>query len=182
MARPPRLTDEEILRRAREVFLERGFSARTRQISIAVGMTWGAIVLRFQDKQELFRQAMAGESPPHLAAASREMAADAGVPGLLDHVRLQLWRQWPQRLHRRLASTTEIVESEPPGLRDWLSAALQVHAGRGAVRSDLSAPALARMVLALLIGDVAQRYMGRTMVLPDDPVLIDGMVALLKGC
>jgi AcrR family transcriptional regulator len=182
MGRPPRLTNEEILERAREVFLDRGFSARTRQVASAVGMTWGAIALRFTDKQELFRQAMAVDWPPHPAAASSEVAEDAGLPALLAHVRRQVWQNWPQCLHRRLANTADIVDSEPPGLRDGLSAALQVHAGRGAVRSDLGARALATLVLALLTGDVAQRYLIRAKVLPEDPGLIDGLVALLKGC
>jgi AcrR family transcriptional regulator len=59
MTRRPTLTDDEILRRARAVFVERGYGARTRQIAAAVGLTWGAIVLRFRDKRQLFLQATA---------------------------------------------------------------------------------------------------------------------------
>jgi AcrR family transcriptional regulator len=182
MGRPPVLSDAEILRRAREVFLERGISARTRQLASAVGLTWGAIVWRFTDKHELFRRAMAAPAPPALEVFGDEQADDADLTGLLQRVRLQLWHEWPQHLQLRLASTTERVPGEPQGLREGLCAALQAHAGRGTVRRDLGAGALARMVMALLVGDVAQRYLLRDKELPEDPVLVDGVVALLKGC
>ena len=48
MARRRLLTDDEILARVRPIFVERGFSARTRQVAAAAGLTRGAIAMRPQ--------------------------------------------------------------------------------------------------------------------------------------
>ena len=58
MNRRSGLTNDQIVARARAVFVERGYAARTQQIAAAVGLTWGAIALRFGTKQALFTQAM----------------------------------------------------------------------------------------------------------------------------
>ena len=58
MGRHKTLSDQDILRRARPVFLNRGLDARTRDVAAAVGMTWAAIALRFGSKRGLFEQAM----------------------------------------------------------------------------------------------------------------------------
>ena len=60
MSRTPTLSDEVIAARARPLFVERGFGARTKQIADAVGLSWGAIALRFGSKRSLFTLAMAG--------------------------------------------------------------------------------------------------------------------------
>ena len=48
MARRRLLSDDEILARVRPIFVERGFSARTRQVAAAAGLTSGAIAMRLQ--------------------------------------------------------------------------------------------------------------------------------------
>ena len=54
MGRRKTLADQDILRRARPVFLNRGFDARTRDVAAAVGLTWGAIAFQFGSKRALF--------------------------------------------------------------------------------------------------------------------------------
>jgi len=179
MARRPILSDEEVLRRARAVFVEWGYGARTKQISAAVGLTWGAIALRFGDKRQLFRRAMAG---PLLEPGEPrcDHAAGADLRGLLEGLRSHLWERWPQRLQYRLAMKTADRDGEPDGLQDWLAAALERARG-GVVRSDLSARELAQAVLMFLVGDVARRFMAREQTLTQDPVFIDSLVVLLSG-
>jgi len=180
MARHPSLTDDEILRRARAVFVERGYAARTRQISDAVGMTWGAIVLRFRDKRDLFTQAMA--SPSADACEGKwPQAAHVGLPGLLERLRSHLWEQWPLRLQYRLAMPPDGHGGETERLVDRLADALQAHARDGAVRSDMGARELARLVLALLVGDVAERFVARDTTPPDDGAFIERVTLLLSG-
>jgi AcrR family transcriptional regulator len=78
MARRPFLSDEEILTRARSVFVERGYAASTRQIVAAVGLTWGAIAVRFGSNRGLFTHAMAGPDEPAREQLPR-FAAPAGT-------------------------------------------------------------------------------------------------------
>ncbi len=180
MARRRIFSDEEILRRARAVFVEFGFGARTKQISAAVGLTWGAIALRFGDKRKLFSRAMAG---PILGPGERpcEPAPGADLRGLLEGLRSHLWEWWPQRLQYRLATKTVDLDSEPDGLVDWLAATLEAHARSGEVRSDMSTDALAQAVVALLVGDVAQRFVAREPSPTRDRTFVDRVVCLLSG-
>jgi AcrR family transcriptional regulator len=178
MARRPFLSDEEILSRARRVFVERGYAASTRQIVAAVGLTWGAIALRFGSKRGLFTQAMAGPLEP----AAWEHEGQADLPGLLERLRSHLWEQWPLRLQYRLAATAAgRPGDEPDGLAARLAAALHAHARHGSLRSDMSVEALARVVLALLTGDVAQRFVERERTLKADPAFIGGVIRLLAA-
>lgn len=180
MSRTPTLSDEEIAARARPVFVERGFSARTKQIADAVGLSWGAIALRFGSKRSLFTLAMAGplQQPVHADCAQQ---GGADLPGLLQRLRAHLWECWPLRLQVRLAAPTAGPGEEADALVPKLAAALEVHALRGTVRSDIGASALAQMVLALVTGDVAQRFVARERTLTQDPAFIDAMVHLLSG-
>ena len=180
MAGRPTITDDEILRRARSVFVERGYGARTRQIAAAVGLTWGAIVLRFSDKRELFMRAMARPDPKSCEQFSQEGAAD--LSDLLERLRSRLWEQWPLRLQYRLAVPEADHDSEPDGIVEALAAALEAHARGGAVRSDMSAKALAHVVLALLVGEVAQRFMARERGLAGDGTFVERVMFLLSPC
>jgi AcrR family transcriptional regulator len=174
------ITNAEVLERARAVFVERGYAARTKQISAAVGLTWGAIALRFGDKQGLFVRAMAepARTPETMACPH----ADAeGLPSLLERLRRLLWERWPLCVHVRLAPTTAESDDLAERLAADLTAALQVQARNGSIRSDIGAETLARVVLALLIGDVAQRFVARQSTLSDEPALIDGIVRLLAA-
>ena len=179
MARRPTLTNEEILARARSVFVERGYGARTRQVAAAVGLTWGAIALRFGSKQALFTQAMAAPArEPGEPACEQRAAPD--LPGLLQRLRTHLWERWPLRLQYRLAATTAGPDDEPERLVRGLAISLEAHARHGSVRSDMNATALAHVVLALLTGDVAQRFVAREETLAAEPAFIGGVVRLLS--
>ncbi|HTT12201.1 MAG TPA: helix-turn-helix domain-containing protein [Burkholderiaceae bacterium] len=182
MSRRPTLTDDEILRRARAVFAEHGYAARTSQLAAAVGLTWPALVFRFGGKTELFRQAMAGS----ICAAEAADWLGAGAAGLrrpLEQLSAYLLLRWPLHLHRRLATKAfaarEANDVDLDQVGDWLRFTLEVLAARGMVRADLPANTLAKAILSLLVGDVARRFLAGDRSLTPDAGLLDGVIALL---
>ncbi len=58
MARPPKITNEEILAAARQIFLEQGGNASTLLIAEKAGISEASIFKRFGTKQALFLAAM----------------------------------------------------------------------------------------------------------------------------
>ena len=58
MGRPKAIEDEDLLRKARQVFRERGYKVSTRELAKAVGLSQAALYLRYKDKDELFFAAL----------------------------------------------------------------------------------------------------------------------------
>ncbi|MEH2461339.1 TetR/AcrR family transcriptional regulator [Nostoc sp.] len=58
MARIPRITNQQILEAARQVFLQQGFGASTLEIAQQAGISEASIFKRFTTKEELFFAAM----------------------------------------------------------------------------------------------------------------------------
>jgi len=181
MGRHKTLTDQDILRRARPVFLLRGLGARTRDVAAAVGLTWAAIALRFGSKRAMFEQAMEHRSecfqePP------ADVADDVDLRALLRRLRSHLALHWPMYLQLNLSSTaTRHGNDQINGLARWLASMLHQHAGRGEVRSDLPPQDLAAMLLATLIGDAAERFVRREHGDPPDEGLVETMLHLLDA-
>jgi len=178
MARPQRLTEEQIMSRARPVFLDRGYGVSTAQIAKAVGLTWGAIAFRFGSKEALFRRVM---DPP--ANATRpEWTTDSGaeLPELLASLRTYLWELWPLHLQSRLAATTPKFDDEPRRFIEGLASVLESLMQDGSVRRDMEPAALAELVLTLVTGEILQRFIAKARTLPEDASFIDGVVQLLR--
>jgi AcrR family transcriptional regulator len=64
MSRPVTITTEQILDAAREVFLEKGFSASTVEIAQRAGVSEGSLFNRFATKEELFFAAIGASAEP----------------------------------------------------------------------------------------------------------------------
>ncbi len=62
MARTTAIDDEKLLQAAREVFLEKGFNAKTTDIAKYAGISSGSIFRRYCDKETLFLEAMKPEA------------------------------------------------------------------------------------------------------------------------
>lgn len=58
MARIPKITNQQILDAAREIFLQQGFGASTLEIAHAAGISEASIFKRFPTKEELFLASM----------------------------------------------------------------------------------------------------------------------------
>lgn len=178
MARPQFLTEEQIMSRARPVFLDRGYGASTAQIAKAVGLTWGAIAFRFGSKEALFRRVM--EPQANAARPELTVASAADLTGLLASLRAYLWELWPLHLQSRLAGTTPTFEEEPRRFLEGLASVLESLMHEGAVRRDMEPIALAELVLTLVTGEILQRFVAKTATLPEDASFIDGVVQLLR--
>src|SRR5947209_12910711 len=63
MGRQKTITDEEVLRIARNLFLEQGHTATTREIAEAAGISEAVLYQRFGSKDELFFAAMHPRGP-----------------------------------------------------------------------------------------------------------------------
>jgi AcrR family transcriptional regulator len=173
MARHKTLTDEEMLDRVRPLFLAQGRHARTRDLSAAVGLTWGAIARRFDSKQALFLRAMQATEPA-------DDGVDAGLTKRLSALQARLVREWPQQLQLRLCAPSASPASD--GLDAdvaALCAALQRQAERGEVRTAPTPEALGRLVLAVLVGHAARRFVQRDHETSPDNELIDTLLGLL---
>lgn len=180
MARRSQLTDDEIVARARPVFVERGEGARTRQIAAAVGLTWGAITRRFGSKRALMERALA---PPEHGLGCSDIArpGPADLHGLLQRLHAYLGELWPRRLQNRPAAAAAGAGQEPEPLLQQLAALLAEQARRRVIRSDLSPDLLARLLLALATGDVVRRFAARQTPSAADPAFSDGVVRLLSA-
>ena len=143
----------------------------------AVGLSWPALVLRFGGKQALFRRAIS--DPIRRPFETGSMAEGTDLREMLERLRSRLSEQWPMQLQYRLAMGPAEGHSSD-ALTDWLSATLATQARRGAVRADLPAGALAQMVGALLVGDVAQRFVRGEETPACDPTFIDRLMQLLQ--
>jgi AcrR family transcriptional regulator len=65
MARTPKITNEQILDAAREIFLQQGFGASTLEIAQKAGISEASIFKRFLTKEKLFFASMGiSERPP----------------------------------------------------------------------------------------------------------------------
>jgi len=177
MARTRLLTEEQIMSRARPVFLDRGYGVSTTQIAKAVGLTWGAIAFRFGSKEALFRRVM--EPQANAARPEWTVASAADLPQLLASLRTYLWELWPLHLQSRLAATTPQFEEEPRRFLEGLASVLESLMQQGSVRRDMEPAALAELVLTLMTGEILQRFIAKAHTLPEDASFIDGVVRLL---
>lgn len=83
MARKAKITNQQILEAAREVFLEKGFGGSTLEIAQRAGISEASIFKRFSTKEELFFAAMGiPEKPPWF----QELETLAGTGNLKDNL------------------------------------------------------------------------------------------------
>ena len=90
MARPSVIRDEQILQAAREVFLERGFSATTAEVARRAGVAEGTLFNRFATKRDLFHAAMRPDlEEPSFVAALERRVDEPDVRAVLEEVGLE---------------------------------------------------------------------------------------------
>src|ERR1019366_9961665 len=95
MARTKSISDEELLRIARDVFVEAGFAVSTKSIARRAGVSEGVLFQRFSTKEDLFFAAMI-PPPVDLSELFRRQHADgyqafsAVTLAMLDYFRATL--------------------------------------------------------------------------------------------
>lgn len=65
MGRPKKFSDEDILRVARDVFLEKGVHTSTQEVADSIGLSQAALFKRFGTKEELVMKALVPASDPY---------------------------------------------------------------------------------------------------------------------
>ena len=155
MARPIKITDEQILEAARTVFLKEGISASTVEIARLAGVSEGSIFRRFPTKDALFRAAI---KPPAVPSWVRELDLLAGQGEMRDNLTRivgEIIRFAQERIpfamlgwSHKPASDSASPE-EAPIVRDSrrLAGFLQQEVARGRLR-----PCQVDMVARLLLG------------------------------
>jgi AcrR family transcriptional regulator len=79
MPRPKQVSDEQLLRAARKVFLKDGFKAPVSAVAKELGVTPAALFHRVKSKERLFLQALYPKDPPELQILEGRPAADGRV-------------------------------------------------------------------------------------------------------
>ena len=162
MARPVTITDEQILKAARNVFLKDGIGASTVEIARLAGVSEGSIFRRFATKEALFRAAI---KPPAVPSWVRELNFLSGKGDMRDNLRQiahEIIRVMQQRMplvmlgwsykpssDKPSSDTSVPDEDEPAFVRDSrrLAEFLQQEVERGRLR-----PCNVQMVARLLLG------------------------------
>jgi len=194
MPRPQTIKDEDVLRAAREVFLEQGIRATTAQVAKRAGIAEGSIFYRFKTKAELFQAAMKPEvdDPPFLAKLPgrvgtgdiREALVETGldVIGFLREIFPLIMMSWSNPAPSGLPALLDVPN--PPPLRVLKRIAgyfeAEMRAGRLARREPEVA---ARMFLGSLANYVLFEILLRAQLeLPLPPAtFVRSLVDILLG-
>ncbi len=114
MARTPKITNEEILAAARQVFLEQGFGASTLEIAQKAGISEASIFKRFTTKQALFLAAMGiTETPKWVKTLSSDMPT-AAIKSELTDICEQMFAFYQEVLPRVMMMMTQGNLPYPP--------------------------------------------------------------------
>lgn len=100
MSRPRTISNEQLLRVAREVFLERGPAVATAEIARRAGVSEGTLFKRFATKHELFMAAMGLEQLQSWTRDMDGLAGQADVRGNLTKLTTSLVELFRQLLPR----------------------------------------------------------------------------------
>jgi AcrR family transcriptional regulator len=124
MARPPKISTEEIITVARQVFLEQGAGASTLVIAERAGISEAAIFKRFGTKQALFLAAMGiSDNNPWISVLSQGMPTPAIRNDLIE-ICSQILEVYQEVMPRVLMLMNQGKTSfpppmlEPPPIRD----------------------------------------------------------------
>jgi AcrR family transcriptional regulator len=118
MARPRKITDEEILNAAKQVFLEKGVEASTLEIAELAGISEGSIFKRFSTKRALFLAAMSLSANPPWAKLLSQQEPTAETKQQLIQVCIQMIEGYQEILPRvmMVASQGQMPFPPPGGL------------------------------------------------------------------
>ncbi|MBD2559890.1 MULTISPECIES: TetR/AcrR family transcriptional regulator [Nostoc] len=90
MARIPRITNQQILEAARQVFLQQGFGASTLEIAQQAGISEASIFKRFSTKEELFFAAMGIPEKPLWVSELESLCGKGNLKENLINICLQI--------------------------------------------------------------------------------------------
>jgi AcrR family transcriptional regulator len=116
MSRPPKITNEEILAAAREVFLEHGVSASTLAIAEKAGISEASIFKRFATKQALFLAAIGISETPKWVKVLSSHTPSAEIRTELTQICIQILEFYQEVMPRVFMLMTQGSLPVPPNL------------------------------------------------------------------
>jgi AcrR family transcriptional regulator len=189
MARPKTVTDEQMMRAAREVFVEYGPSASVAQIAKRLGVSHAALFSRVGCKEQLMCEALAPGVPEALAAWEGELVEGDEVEwlvGVLMGLMRFFERVVPNLVVLKAAGLLEVrlpagAPSPPEALRAALSGWLKrVNEARG--WQVASPEAVAQGLLGAMEARCFNGYLGGAAFAPgEDEAFIRELVRGLLG-
>jgi AcrR family transcriptional regulator len=114
MARPPKITNEEILAAARQVFLEHGINGSTLEIAEKAGISEASIFKRFTTKQALFLAAIGISQTPPYAKILSNQAPTAEIRSELTEICNQMLEFYQEVMPQVVMMMTQTKSSLPP--------------------------------------------------------------------
>jgi AcrR family transcriptional regulator len=124
MARIPKITNQQILEAARQVFLQQGFSASTLEIAQQAGISEASIFKRFSTKEELFFAAMGIPEKPLWVNELESLSGKGNLKENLINICLQIMEFYREMLPRLMMlrsrgnAIAELAGKEPKPMRD----------------------------------------------------------------
>ena len=114
MPRPPKITNEEILAAAREVFLAQGESGSTLEIAEKAGISEASIFKRFSTKQALFLAAIGISETPQYVKLLSSQTPTAEIRSELTQICTQMVEFYQEVMPRVIMMMTQTKSSQPP--------------------------------------------------------------------
>jgi AcrR family transcriptional regulator len=114
MPRPPKITNEEILAAAREVFLAQGGSGSTLEIAEKAGISEASIFKRFSTKQALFLAAIGISETPQYVKLLSSQTPTAEIRSELTEICAQMAEFYQEVMPRVIMMMTQTKSSLPP--------------------------------------------------------------------
>ena len=114
MARTPKITNEEILAAARQVFLEQGIGASTLAIAEKAGISEASIFKRFRTKQALFLAAMGIAEMPQWVKVLMNQTPTAEIKSELTEICQQMLAFYQEVLPRVMMMMVQGNTPYPP--------------------------------------------------------------------
>jgi AcrR family transcriptional regulator len=114
MARPPKITNQEILAAARQIFLEQGGNASTLLIAETAGISEASIFKRFATKQALFLAAMGITEIREWVDVLAHDTPTAAVKSELLEICTQMLEFYQEVMPRVFMLMTQGDSSQPP--------------------------------------------------------------------
>jgi AcrR family transcriptional regulator len=114
MPRPPKITNEEILAAARQVFLAEGINGSTLEIADKAGISEASIFKRFATKQALFLAAIGISQTPQYAKILANQTPTVEIRSELTEICTQMVGFYQEVMPRVMMMMTKTKSSLPP--------------------------------------------------------------------
>jgi AcrR family transcriptional regulator len=188
MARTPKITNEQILAAAREVFLDQGFTGSTLDIAQKAGISEASIFKRFSTKEELFFASMGIPEKPQWVQEIESLVGKGDIKQNLIYISQQIldfYRQVMPRMMmlrscgKTLPEMNSTPNSKPSRDLKALTLFLEQEIAQGRLRCN-DAKTMALMLIGSLMNYVFLEQMNVIpSVITPEPMFIQQMVEMI---